>query len=109
MSLQPAVDAHVTITDLAVIKLDQVTQRSDAVDVLVTETQIIEPLLAARSPDRVNLGNYPSLAQRLMHLALQPPTQPRQLVAVAHRPTQLADLCRRHPCLRQPPHPQQVG
>ena len=67
------------LVDLAVVDLDQVAQRLDAVDVLVAKTQLVEPLLAAAAPDRVELGDHPFLAQRLMHLGLQPGTQPGQL------------------------------
>jgi hypothetical protein len=82
MALQPAIDAYIALVDLAVIELDQVAQRLDPVDVLVTETQTIEPLLSAGLPDRVELGDHSLLAQRLMHLRLEPGAQPGQLGAL---------------------------
>jgi hypothetical protein len=87
MPLQTAVDAHVAVADLSVVALDQVAQRLDAVDVLVAETQIIQPLLTAGLPDRIQLGDHPFLAQRLMHLGLQPGAQPSELRSVPHRLT----------------------
>jgi hypothetical protein len=87
MSLQPAVDADIALVDLAVIELDQVTQRLDPVDVLITEPQPIQPLLAAGPPDRIELGDHPLLAQRLMHLSLQPGAQTSELRSVPHRLT----------------------
>ena len=109
MTLEAAVDPHVAVVDLAVVALDQVAQRLDPVDVLVAETQIIEPLLAAGLPDRVQLGDHPFFAQRLMHLGLQPGAQPGELRPVADRLAQLAHLRWGDPRLRQPPHPQQIG
>ena len=61
MTLQPAVDANVAVVDLAVVDLDQVTQRGDAVDVLVTETEIVEPPLPTVPQIESSSGITPSL------------------------------------------------
>jgi len=72
MPLQPAVDAGVALTDLPVIQLDQVAQRLDPIDVNVAQLQFVQPPLAATTPDRVDLGDHPFLAEGLMDLLLQP-------------------------------------
>ena len=51
MPLQPAMDASVALADLAVIQLDQVTQRLDPIDVHVAQPQLVQPL-AGRRPAR---------------------------------------------------------
>ena len=61
MALQAAVDAHVTLVDLAVIDLDQVAERLDPIDVHVAELQLVQPPLAAAAPDSSCSGITPSL------------------------------------------------
>ena len=59
---------------VAVVDLDQVAQRLDPFDVLVTELQLRQPLPAAR-PDRSEPRSHAFLAQHCMHLGLQPGPQ----------------------------------
>jgi hypothetical protein len=100
ITLQAHVDAGVGLDDLAVIQLDQISQRFDPVGVGVGEPQLIQPALPTGPPDPFGLGDHSFLAETLMHLRLQRGTQPGELVPVADLLTQLAHLRRCHPRLR---------
>ena len=109
MTLQSAVDERVAVADLAVVQVDQLTQRLDPLHVDVAQVKIVEPPWPVSVEDVIEFGDHPFFAQRLVDLGLQAGAQPAELRSIADQLAQLTHLRRRHPRFREPTHPQQIG